>query len=267
MKLPLSLTAAAVVLGLILQAVPQSVHATDAPTAVLAELFTSEGCSSCPPADRFLQTLEAQPIPGADVIVLSEHVDYWNHIGWKDPYSSHLYTERQSKYAQRFQLDGPYTPQMVVDGTSQFVGSNQALADKAFAAALESPKIPVRLSAISVDASHTLHAHVEAGPLEPSLRLRSVDVYVAVALNHAETQVSGGENNGHTLKHVAVVRSLTKVSELRQSQPGAQDFQIKLDPGWDLSNLRLVAFLQEPHQGRVVGAAAAPVNAASLARP
>jgi len=250
-----------------LAGLPEPIRAAGAPTPILVELFTSEGCSSCPPADRFLETLDGQPVPGANVIVLSEHVDYWNHIGWKDPYSSHFYSERQTTYAKRFGLDDPYTPQMVVDGTSQFVGSNTALADKAFAAALESPKIPVRLSAISADASHTLHAHVETGPLEPSLRLRSADVYVAVALNHAETQVSGGENNGHTLKHVAVVRSLTKVGELRQSQPDAQDFQIKLDPGWDLGNLRLIAFLQEPHQGRVVGAAAAPVIAASLARP
>jgi len=237
------------------------IHDSAARTPVLVELFTSEACSSCPPADRFLETLEGQPVPGADVIVLSEHVDYWNHIGWKDPYSSHLYSDRQSTYAQRFKLaDGPYTPQMVVDGTSQFVGSDTAQADKAFAAALETAKIPVRLSAISVDASHTLRAHLEAGPLDSSFRLREADVYVAVALNHAETQVSGGENNGHTLKHVAVVRSLTKVGELKQAQPLGQDFQMKLDSKWDPHNLRLVAFLQEPHQGRVLGAASLPLN-------
>jgi len=221
---------------------------------VLVELFTSEGCSSCPPADRFLQKLDGQPIPGAELIVLSEHVDYWNHIGWKDPYSARFYSQRQSAYAKRFGLGDVYTPQMVVDGTSEFVGSNSGLADKAFAKAFGIPKIPVHLSSISADASNTQHAHLATGTPEASFGSREAEVYVAVALNRAESQVSAGENAGHRLAHVSVVRSLAKIGALKRGQALAQDVQLKLEPGSDSRNLRLIAFVQEPRQGRVLGA-------------
>ena len=233
---------------------------SDARTPVLVELFTSEGCSSCPPADRFLEKLDGQPVQGAEMIVLSEHVDYWNHIGWKDPYSASFYSQRQSAYANRFGLDSVYTPQMVVDGTSEFVGSNSGLADKAFRKALGVPKLTVRLSSISADASNTLHAHLETGALDASFGSRDADVYVAVALNRAESQVPAGENAGHRLAHVSVVKSLTKVGALKQGQGLAQDVQLKLGPGSDSIGLRLIAFVQEPRQGRVLGAASMPVN-------
>ena len=236
-------------------------HAANARTPVLVELFTSEGCSSCPPADRLLQKLDQQPIPGAEIIVLSEHVDYWNHIGWKDPYSAHSYSERQSAYATRFDLDSVYTPQMVVDGATEFVGSDSSLAEKSFQKALRNPKIPLSLASISLDSSNTLHARLETGTLESSFGLAKAEIYVAVALNHAESQVSAGENSGHRLVHVSVVRSLTKLGAVSQGQSFAGDAQIKLEPGSDARNLRLIAFLQEPRQGRVLGAASLPVVA------
>ena len=112
------------------------------------------------------------------MIVLSEHVDYWNHIGWKDPYSSRFYSDRQSAYARRLGLSDVYTPQMIVDGTSEFVGSDEELADKAFAKALAKPKIAVSLSSVSIGSANVLQAHLVTGALPESIGLRAADVYV-----------------------------------------------------------------------------------------
>ncbi|MDP9158654.1 MAG: DUF1223 domain-containing protein [Acidobacteriota bacterium] len=239
---------------------PELLHGVDAQTPVLVELFTSEGCSSCPPADKLLQRLDRQSIPGQETIVLSEHVDYWNHIGWKDPYSAHFFSERQSAYAERFGLDGVYTPQMVVDGTSEFVGSDSRLADKAFKKAVSTAKIPVHLSSISVDGSHVVHAHLETGLLDSSFGISGAELYVAVALNRAESQVSAGENSGRRLAHVSVVRSLTKITYLKQGEDFKKDVQLNLGPESDSRNLRLIAFIQESKQGRILGAAAVQVS-------
>ncbi len=238
----------------------------DAHIPVLVELFTSEGCSSCPPADALLQKLDKQPIAGEEMIVLSEHVDYWNHIGWKDPYSSRFYSDRQSAYARRLGLSDVYTPQMIVDGSSQFVGSDEGLADKALAKALTEPKLTVRLSSVSIGTTNVLLAHLETGALEQSFGLGAAEVYVAVALNRAESQVSRGENAGRRLAHTAVVRSIVKVGSVRQGQTFAQNIQVKLDPGTDTHNLRLIAFVQEPGQGRVIGAAMRTVDTVVAAR-
>jgi hypothetical protein len=234
-------------------------------TPVLVELFTSEGCSSCPPADALLQKLDEQPIAGEEMIVLSEHVDYWNHEGWKDPYSSPFYSDRQSAYARRLGLNDVYTPQMIVDGSSQFLGSDTAQADKALRKALTDPKVALRLSSVSQGSPHILQAHLETDELPPSLGLGEADVYVAVALNRAESQVARGENAGRKLSHTAVVKSIVKVGTVRKGKAFAQDLQIKLDPGVNSGNLRLIAFLQELGQGRVVGAAEQMVPAVARA--
>jgi hypothetical protein len=217
---------------------------------IFVELFTSEGCSDCPPADAFLQKLDQQPFPVAEMIVLSEHVDYWNHDGWKDPYSSHFFSERQTAYAKEFSVPSVYTPEMVVDGSSEFVGSNQTAASKAFAKAAVAPKIDLRLSSVSIDSANNLLAHI--GSVAPVNE--KADVYIAIALNHAESQVSAGENAGRKLSHSAVARLITKVGSVKKNGIVAEDVHLKLPPDISADNLRIIAFVQYA-QGKVVGAA------------
>jgi hypothetical protein len=219
---------------------------------VVVELFTSEGCSSCPPADALLRKFDAQPFPAAELIVLSEHVDYWNHIGWTDPYSSHVYSERQSAYGDRLHLDGVYTPQMIVDGAHEFVGSNSDDAQKAIAKATENSKIAVRITEAKLEGD-TLDVHIEAGPLPTGAR--SADVILIAALNHAESQVAAGENSGRRLTHVAVVRGLKKAGSIAPGQAFSQDVTVKLDKPANAADLRAIALVQEPGPGKILGAA------------
>ncbi len=240
--------------------------ATDAPqptvpAPVLVELFTSEGCSSCPPADALLQQLErSQPVAGAQLIVLSEHVDYWNHIGWTDPYSSRFFSDRQNSYSGRFGLSSVYTPQMVVDGSTEFVGNDSRLATQAVQKALGQQKVPVRISNISLESPKVLRVHVDAGALPEASKAPKADVYLVVALNHAESQVLRGENSGRKLTHVGVVQSLTKIGSLEAGKGFAQDVRVKVDSksdpnNLDMTNMRVIAFVQQAGQRQVLGAA------------
>jgi len=219
---------------------------------VVVELFTSEGCSSCPPADALLQHLDAQLYPAAEVIVLSEHVDYWNHIGWTDPYSSPSYSERQSAYRNRLHFDSVYTPQMIVDGTHEFVGSNSQDAQKAISKAAAIPKLSVRIADPMLEGD-TLHAQVETGTLPAGAA--SADVILIAALNHAESQVAAGENSGHRLTHVAVVRALKNAGSIASGQAYSQEVAVKLEKPAPTKDLRIIALVQEPGPGKILGAA------------
>ena len=226
-------------------------------TPVVVELFTSEGCSSCPPADLLLQKFDTQPISGAQLIVLSEHVDYWNHIGWTDPYSSAAYSERQSAYGRRLRLESVYTPQMIVDGTEEFVGSDSSEAQTALKHATVGAKLPVRVSEARVEGG-SVKAHIETGPLPESLN--KAEVVFVVALNRAESQVTHGENSGKRLTHVAVVRSLSKAGLVEHGEAFSRDVAVKMDKNIDPSQLRVIAFVQEAGQGKILGSALEKVS-------
>jgi hypothetical protein len=168
---------------------------------VLVELFTSEGCSDCPPADRLLEELDTkQPIPGAQAIVLSEHVTYWNHLGWQDPFSLDAIDLRQKEYGDRFNLDSIYTPQAVIDGATQLVGNNAAGLVNAVEHAAATPK-----KSLSVTETHLENGAVTftVHDADPASRLVAV-----LAADATGRQVTRGENAGRTLHHVAVVRAI-----------------------------------------------------------
>jgi len=235
---------------------PKAVAQTNSATAtpILLELFTSEGCSSCPPADALVQQWDkSQPVSGARLIVLSEHVDYWNHDGWKDPYSSSSITDRQIDYVRALKLKEPYTPQIIVDGTTELRGDQQQMF-QALQKDASAPKISLRLDSVSSNGKTPpdLKGHID---IEASAEKHNADVYVAVALAHAESQVGSGENSGKHLTHIDVVQEIKKVGKLDKNNHFSQDFQLKLQPGTDPNNIRVVAFVQEPGPGRVLGAA------------
>jgi len=209
---------------------------------ILVELFTSEGCSSCPPADALLEKLDRlQPVPGAQIVVLSEHVDYWNHIGWADPYSSPAFSARQEQYARRFRSQGPYTPQMVVDARSEFVGSDARAAESAIHSAAKYPKAAIR---ISEEGGSVI---VNVAPL-PSGTARKAAVFSAYAIDSGTQDVVRGENKGRRLHHVAIAKELKQIGTVDDRTEFKTQLPIE-------SGARLIVFVQEPGNGPVVAVA------------
>ncbi len=237
-------------LAVLLVAVPlsaaDSVESTRTP--VLVELFTSEGCSSCPPADALLNQLnELQPIPGVMVIALEEHVDYWDRQGWRDPFSSAEFTERQRRYGEWLHIDSPYTPEMLVDGQSEFMGSDSRKALSELARAGRTAKVPVRLSMPEKPAGQmSLRVAIDAGS--------SGDVLLAITESGLATDVARGENAGRNLKHAAVVRKLIPIGKMKSGKAFTADPVVKLASEWKTENLGAVVFVQDRASGKVLGA-------------
>lgn len=232
--------------------------------AVVVELFTSEGCSSCPPADKLLTDLsKAGAVEGVDVIPLAQHVDYWNRLGWTDPFSSARFSQRQQEYAQGFRSDQIYTPQMIVDGTAQFVGSDR---DRAIAS--------IRNAARQRKGTITLHI---TPPKGDDLKLivgmtitglpaitpgDEAEVLIAITEDGLQSDVARGENAGHKLAHTGVVREWQTAGKLSPNRAPAfdQNAQVALKENWKRENLKLVVIVQERTSRRILAAASLKIS-------
>ena len=224
------------------------------PGPILVELFTSQGCSSCPPADRLLSRLGEGEDPS--IIPLAFHVDYWDYIGWKDPFSSKDWSKRQEGYARTMKTGRLYTPQLVVNGREHCVGSNRGDVERLIEAARrrgQGSRVHVE-GELAADGSQ-LHVVVEARSSAAASE-HDVDLWLAVVEDGLETAVQRGENAKKTLHNDHVVRRL---EPLLQAKAGhAADFKhrqsLDLEPGWQAKNLRLVAFLQDRETLAIHGA-------------
>ncbi|MBV9296493.1 MAG: DUF1223 domain-containing protein [Acidobacteriaceae bacterium] len=218
-------------------------------TPVLLELFTSLGCSSCPPADKLLAEVDRQqPIEGAKLIVLSEHVDYWNTPAWSDPFSSGTCTERQQSYDSRFGVE-VYTSQLVIDGTTALLGSNWERAASAIQRVMHEPTIPIHVTASRREGD--AQVDIEVGP--NSVNNKAV-LFVALARDRAKSHVSGGENAGRDLSEVAVAYSIKQVGKISAGSSFKKSLSVSLPANSEAGDLRVIAFLRRSDTMQVIGA-------------
>jgi hypothetical protein len=216
--------------------------------AVVVELFTSEGCSSCPPADELLGHLNHDlAAKNIQVIPLGFHVDYWDGLGWKDRFSSAGFTQRQEQYARALKVDGPYTPEMVVDGAVEFVGNNSGQAQRTIRE--EASQLEIAQVKISSAGADQLNIQVKA----PAPSSGNALVMLAITEDNLTTQIGAGENGGRTLHHAAVVRELRELGKVHEGSFEGTT-QLKLQKEWKLQDLRAVVFVQQGPSGKIEGA-------------
>ena len=222
---------------------------------IVIELFTSEGCSSCPPAEAMLTKLSHQrDTKLARLVLLEEHVTYWNTPSFTDRFSDTAFTDRQSAYVKDLHLETPYTPQIVIDGKLQTSGNRPATLEEMI---LQEAKVPkpaaVTLQLVSTD---KLQVTVD-GPVGTKAQ-----VLLAVTEDSLTTEVKGGENQGRVLKHDAVVRSMESLGSLSN---GRLDKTVKIPSKseWIRPELRAVVLVQDKYSGAMLGAATIPLSAAN----
>ncbi len=215
------------------------VSATEAKTPVLVELYTSEGCPTCPPADKNLIYLEKeQPIENVEIITLALHVDYWNTRGWKDVFSSPIFSRRQEIYSQQFKIDGTFTPQMIVNGEYQFVGSRLDEATKMIAKAAKN-SLPETFLSLE---NEILKVKIPKLP-----KHQAATVYLAVA----ESDLN--DKRKIDFRHGSVVRELKSLAMIDASKQNYEaDVYLQLQPEWKKENLKYVVFVQENYSRKVL---------------
>jgi hypothetical protein len=222
---------------------------------VLVELFTSEGCSSCPPADALLESLlRSQPVEGVEVVPVGLHVDYFDHLGWKDTFGSASYTARQQDYSQVFGPDSVYTPQIVVDGQEAVAGSDGDVVRRAIGSAAGRPHLPLRATAQLVGDRLRLTVDLPAAPANAE----KIQVVAAVTEDGLSSVVKRGENRGRTLHHVAVARHVQRFDALTGDAAVVQA-QLRVGKAWTRSGLKAIVWLQGVNSRKVYGTALAQI--------
>lgn len=233
---------------------------------VLVELFTSEGCSSCPPGDALLRRLVAtQPIANVEVIALEEHVDYWNSLGWRDPFSAAQFTRRQYQYTAAMLGSSAYTPQMVVNGRVGFVGSDSGRASEAIAAAGKTPLATISLTRTYLH-TNKLGLQVKMKQLPADTADKVAEVWLAVTEDNLADRVTAGENDGRDLVHDAVVRRLERIGRISLNAGGGYNANpvVVLAPDWHKGNLHAVVFVQGATSRHILGIASLALTPAEI---
>lgn len=213
---------------------------------VLLELFTSEGCPTCPPADANLAFLEKeQPVFDVEIVTLALHVDYWNSVDWKDKYSSPIFSRRQQLYSQALKLNQSYTPQMVVDGRAEFVGNNLAKAQKTLIEAAKMQKATIEITPVA-DKFKIKISNVPAH--------ENASVFLAVVEDNLTSNRKGGTNANKNPALVSVVRNLSSLGMLTAAQTDLEiETALQIQPDWTRENLKIVVFVQENMSRRILG--------------
>ena len=232
-------------------------QADDRRVGVIVELFTSEACASCPAADALLSRMaRTQPVPGVRIIVLEEHVDYWNQLGWNDPYSLPQFHVRQNEYALAAHVENVYTPQMIVNGQVGFEGDDAERAYEEIGKAAQAPITSVELTTApnQRDAEMIDLAVRVSNPR--TAKLHDANLYLAVTESELSGRIGGGENAGRMLRHSDVVRSFNAIGRIdpKGANAGQVVTTLRLPHEWRRENLHAVVFVQEKGTFRITGA-------------